>query len=261
MNDILEKICQNKKIEIEKNKARCSYSSLEKIMNNQKNRNFKELLYNSHKMKKNNIIAEIKKGSPSAGIIINDYSPENIAVEYEKSGVGAISILTDKKFFFGEIDHLSVVSKITNLPIIRKDFIIDEYQIIESKVYKADAILLILSILNDNQIKKFIKLAKEFNLDCLVEAHTKEELQRAINIGYPVIGINNRNLKNLSINLDNTLDMIKNIPNEFIIVAESGIKTKKDIDRFNNLGIHNFLIGESILKANNHSDKIKELIN
>ena len=135
---------ENKKVEIEKNKSRCSYSSLEKLLIDSENRNFKELLFNSHKMKKNNIIAEIKKGSPSAGIIIKDYMPENIAVEYEKSGVGAISILTDNKFFYGEIDHLSVVNKITNLPIIRKDFIIDEYQIIESKVYKAEAILLIL---------------------------------------------------------------------------------------------------------------------
>ena len=261
MKDILSKICENKKIELEKTKQRCSFSSLEKILQNKNNRNFKELIINSQDKKNNNIIAEIKKASPSAGVIIKDYFPEIIAADYEKSGVGAISILTETAFFHGNLDHLSLINKKTNLPILRKDFIIDPYQILESKVYQADAILLIVSILSDNQIKDFINLAKQYRLDCLIETHTEEDLNRAINIGYPIIGINNRNLKNLSVNINNTLNLIKKIPKEFIVVAESGIKSKTDIDKYNDVGVFNFLIGESILKSSNINDKIREFLN
>ena len=261
MKDILNKICENKKIELEKTKQRCSFSSLEKILQNKNNRNFKELIINSQHKKNNNIIAEIKKASPSAGIIIKDYFPEIIAADYEKSGVGAISILTENTFFHGNLDHLSLINKKTNLPILRKDFIIDPYQILESKVYQADAILLIVSILSDNQIKDFINLAKQYRLDCLIETHTEEDLNRAVNIGYPIIGINNRNLKSLSVNINNTLNLIKKIPKEFIVVAESGIKSKTDIDKYNDVGIFNFLIGESILKSSNINDKIREFLN
>ena len=261
MKDILQKICENKKIELEITKQRCSFSSLEKIIKDKNNRNFKELIINSQDKKNNNIIAEIKKASPSAGVIIKDYFPEIIAADYEKSGVGAISILTENTFFHGSLDHLSLINKKTSLPILRKDFIIDPYQILESKVYQADAILLIASILDDNQIKDFINLAEQYGLDCLVETHTEDELNRAINIGYPIIGINNRNLKNLSVNIHNTLNLINKIPKEFIVVAESGIKSKKDIIIYNDIGVFNFLIGESILKSTNINDKIREFLN
>ena len=247
MNDILEKIIQNKKIEIEKNKSRCSYSSLEKLINNQKNRNFKELLYNSHKMKKNNIIAEIKKGSPSAGIIIDDYSPENIAVEYEKAGIGAISILTDEKFFFGEIDHLSVVSKITNLPIIRKDFIIDEYQIIESKSLGADVILLIASCLSKKKIKYLSNFAKSINLEVILEVHSKDELSNLCDT-IDVIGVNNRNLKKFKTDINISVNLATLIPNSFMKISESGISTHNEIKILKKYGYDGFLIGESFMR-------------
>ena len=261
MIDILTKICEKKRVELEKTKQKCSFSTLKKIFQDKKNRNFKQLLINSQKKEKNNIIAEIKKASPSAGIIVKDYLPENIAIDYEKSGAGAISILTEKNFFLGNIDHLSLINKKSNLPILRKDFIIDPYQILESKVYRADAILLIVSILNDEQINNFIDLAKLYGLDCLIETHSEEDLNRAINIGYPIIGINNRNLKDLSVNIQNTVDLIKKIPKEFIIVAESGIKSKEDINMYNDAGIYNFLIGESILKSPDIANKIREFLN
>ena len=261
MNNILKQICETKKKELKEIKKKCSLSTLEKIINEKTNRNFKNLLIESKENNKNNIIAEIKKGSPSAGVLIEDYFPEKISIKYEKSGVGAISILTEKNFFYGEIDHLSLVSKQTNLPIIRKDFIIDSYQILESKAYKADAILLIASILNDFEIKEFIKISKNYNLDCLIEVHNENELNRVINIGYPIIGINNRNLNNLTVDLDNTSKLIKKIPKEFTIVAESGIKNKEDINKYNDLGIFNFLIGESILRASDIESKIKQLLN
>ena len=130
MKDILSKICENKKIELEKTKQRCSFSSLEKIIQDKNNRNFKKLIINSQGEKNNNIIAEIKKASPSAGTIIENYLPEKIAVEYEKSGVGAVSVLTEKSFFYGSLDHLSLINRTSKLPIIRKDFIFDPYQII-----------------------------------------------------------------------------------------------------------------------------------
>ena len=259
MTSILDKICDQKKIDLIKEKKRCSFQSLEKLLINKKKRNFKELLINSQLKKNNNIIAEIKKASPSAGIIIEDYMPENLAVNYEKSGVGAISILTEQNFFKGNIDHLTLVHKNSNLPILRKDFIFDPYQILQSKIYNADAILLILSILSDNQTKEFIEIADNYNLDCLIEIHTKIELERALKIGYPIIGINNRNLKTLNVNDDNTINLLTNFPEEFTFVTESGIKNYDHIKKYNNVGIFNFLIGESILKSNNINNKIKEL--
>ena len=260
MTNILNTICARKKIELVEEKKRCSYKSLEKLLDNKKNRNFKELLINSQKNKYNNIIAEIKKASPSAGIIIEDYAPEEIAIKYEHSGVGAISILTEQHFFKGEIDHLSLIHKNSKLPLLRKDFIIDQYQILQSKVYKADAILLIMSILSDNKIKEFIKIANDCCLDCIIETHSENEFKRALNIGYPIIGINNRNLKTLEINNDNSIDLISDFSKEFTIVAESGISSNKQIRKYNEFGIFNFLIGESILKSSNINNKIKELI-
>ena len=262
MTNLLEKICFDKKKEIEENKNKCSLKTLEKILKNLKveKRSFKKLLINSQKYKKNFIIGEIKKSSPSAGNIIKDYYPDEIALIYEKSGIGSISILTDNNYFDGHIEHLSLIKKTTNLPILRKDFIIDEYQILESKVYNADAILLILSILTDDKVKNFIKIAEEFNLDCIIETHDEEEVQRAIKIGYPIIGINNRNLKNLSIDINNTSKLFQKINKNFTVIGESGIKTKNDILKYNELGVYNFLIGETILKSKNRQKIINELL-
>ena len=260
MNNILKKICERKFKELEFTKSKCSLSSLKKLLPERKNRNFKDLLTQSQENKKNNIIAEIKKTSPSAGEIIKDYYPEKIAVKYEKSGAGAISILTESSFFEGKIDHLSLINKKVNLPILRKDFIIDSYQIYESKVFNADAILLIATILDDKKIKEFIDIAENIGLDCIIEIHTLDELKRVININYQVIGINNRNLDNLTINIDNTLEMVKKIPKDFTIVGESGIKNFLDINKYNKSGIYNFLIGETLLKSENIDLKFKELL-
>ena len=263
MNNLLEKICANKKKEIEENKKKCSLKSLEKILQNLKieKRSFKKLLINSQKNKKNFIIGEIKKSSPSAGNIIKDYNPNEIALTYEKSGIGALSILTDIQYFEGNIEHISIIKKSSNLPILRKDFIIDEYQIYESKVYNADCILLIVAILTDNEIRNFIKIAEEINIDCIIETHNEQEVIRAMNIGYPIIGINNRNLKNLSIDISNTSKLFKKISNNFTVIGESGIKNKNDIVKYNKLGIYNFLIGESLLRSKNREKKIYELLN
>ena len=259
MKSLLDQICDKKKIELENDKKKCSYQTLEKLLDKKNKRKFQQLLINSHLTKKNNIIAEIKKASPSAGIIIDNYFPESIAIEYEKSGVGAISILTEKNFFMGKLDHLSLIHINSKIPILRKDFIFDPYQILQSKVYNADAILLIAAILSDNQIKEFIDLAMNVGLDCLLEVHTYNELERAINIDHPIIGINNRNLTTLNVDNNITTKLVEEIPDKFTIVAESGIKNREQIMTYNKLGVFNFLIGESILKSSNIKMKIKEL--
>ncbi len=261
MKNILKTICDKKKQELELTKKKCSLSSLKKLLPNKKNRNFKNLLQSAKKNKLNNIIAEIKHFSPSAGEIVKEYFPEKIAAQYEKSGAGAISILTESNFFKGNIDHMSLISKKINLPILRKDFIIDEYQIFESKVHSADAILLIASILDNNKINEYIKISEDIGLDCIIEVHTEEELNRVININYPIIGINNRNLGTLSVNLNNTISLVESIKEKFTIIAESGIKNFKDIKKYNDYSIYNFLVGESILKSNDINLKFKELLN
>ena len=261
MSNILQKICEDKSKELEETKKRCSFKTLEKLISSKlEKREFKDELISAQKNKKNFIIGEVKKQSPSAGEIISDYKPEDIAILYERSGVGALSILTESKYFLGNIDHLSLVKNKTNLPILRKDFIIDKYQILESKIYQADCILLILSILSDDQAIEFINYANELKLDCIIEVHDEDELKRAIKLDYPVIGINNRNLKSLEINLNNSINLNKNLTNDYILIAESGIKTSDDIKKFNSTGIYNFLIGESLLKSKDKEKKIGELL-
>ena len=168
--------------------------------------------------------------------------------------------MTEKNFFKGSIDHLSLINTKTNIPILRKDFIIDPYQIYESKVYKADSILLIMTILEDNEVKEYIKIANDVGLDCIIETHTPDEIDRALKIDYPIIGINNRNLDNLSVNINNTLDMINKIPKSFTVIGESGIKSNENIKKYNDYGVYNFLIGETILRSSNYDTMIKKLL-
>ena len=262
MNNILKKICEDKKLEIEILKNKCSLNSLKKLLSDKIiKRDFKSDIVNSNIERKNFIIGEIKKSSPSAGEIINSYEPIEIAKIYERAGVKAISILTEKNYFKGEIDHLSFIKQNTNIPILRKDFIIDEYQLYESKVYQADVVLLIVSILSDNQLNKFLEIANDLNLDCIIETHDESEIKRALKLNYPILGINNRNLKNLKTDINNSADLFRSISKDYTVIAESGIKSSADIKMYNDLGIFNFLIGESILKSNNYSTFIKELLN
>ena len=261
MNNILKKICEDKKIEIEILKKKCSLNSLKKLISDQINkRDFKNVIIKSSVERENFIIGEIKKASPSAGEIIHNYEPIEIAKIYERAGVKALSVLTEKNYFKGEIDHLSYIKQNTNIPILRKDFIIDEYQIYESKVYQADVILLIVSVLSDDELKKFLKIANELNLDCIIETHDENEIKRALKLDYPILGINNRNLKNLKTDLNNSVSLFTSISKDYTVIAESGIKTAEDISMYNDLGIFNFLIGESILRSKDYAAFIKKLL-
>ena len=262
MSNILKKICEDKYKQIELLKDKCSLSTLKKLISDKiEKRNFKNAVIESAVKKNNFIIGEVKKASPSAGQIIKDYDPLDIAKTYENAGIGTISILTESNYFGGEIDHLSLLKKNTKIPILRKDFIIDEYQIYESKVYQADIILLIVSILSDNELRRYLDIAKELKLDVIIETHDEEEIKRAMKLNYPIIGINNRNLKNLKTDVKNSTNLFTSITNDFTVIAESGIKSLSDIQMYNELGIFNFLIGESILKSNDYTTFIKKLLN
>ena len=195
------------------------------------------------------IIAEIKKASPSAGVIVEEFDPVKKAIEYEAFGASALSILTEEDFFMGSNDYLKNVKKITALPILRKDFMIDEYQIYESKLIGADCILLIASILSDQQIEDFVNIAKKLQLDYLIEVHDENELRRVEHFQDALIGINNRNLKTFEVDLDNSVRLRNAFKQKNIFIAESGIKSMEDIDYLKLHNIKVFLIGESLMRG------------
>ena len=196
------------------------------------------------------IIAEIKKASPSAGVISEDFDPIQKAKDYEAFGASALSILTEEDFFLGSIEYLKNVKAITSLPILRKDFMIDEYQIYEAKLMGADCILLIASILSDSQIAEFVTLAENLELDYLIEVHDEEELQRVEHFTNALIGINNRNLKTFEVDLQNSVRLKKSFNGNNIFVAESGIKSQADLNYLKENNIKVFLIGESLMRNN-----------
>ncbi len=212
---------------------------------NLKETNFKKSLQN----KAEAIIAEIKKASPSAGIISDNFDPVLKSKEYESFGASALSILTEEDYFLGNIEYLKDVKATTSLPILRKDFIVDEYQIYESKLIGADCILLIASILNDEELKNFSETAERLKLDYIIEVHDEEELQRVQHFSNAIIGVNNRNLKTFDVDINNSVELKKIFEGENIFIAESGIKSKKDIEYLQQHNINVFLIGESLMKG------------
>ena len=195
------------------------------------------------------IIAEIKKASPSAGVIEEDFNPVKKAIEYEAFGASALSILTEEDFFMGSVDNLKEVKKITSLPILRKDFMIDEYQLYESKLIGADCILLIASILSDQQMEDFVNISIMLELDYLIEVHDENELKRVEHFEDALIGVNNRNLKTFEVDLDNSVRLRDLFKQKNIFIAESGIKTREDMNylKLNNIKV--FLIGESLMRG------------
>ena len=195
------------------------------------------------------IIAEIKKASPSAGVIDEDFNPVKKALEYEAFGASALSILTEENFFMGSVDYLKKVKAITSLPILRKDFMIDEYQVYESKLIGADCILLIASILSDQQIEDFIYIAKKLDLDYLIEVHDENELKRVKHFDDALIGVNNRNLKTFEVDLNNSVRLRNLFKQKNIFIAESGIKTREDMNYLKQNNIKVFLIGESLMRG------------
>lgn len=247
MMNILEEIVAKTKSKLEEKKQRVSLEELSSKIDfeNLKETNFKKSLQN----KAEAIIAEIKKASPSAGIISDDFDPVSKSKEYESFGASALSILTEEDYFLGNIQYLKDVKATTSLPILRKDFIVDEYQIYESKLIGADCILLIASILNDEELKNFSEIAERLKLDYIIEVHDEEELQRVQHFNNAIIGVNNRDLKTFDVDINNSVELKKTFEGENIFIAESGIKSKKDIEYLQQNNINVFLIGESLMKG------------
>ena len=244
---ILQNIVDKTRAKLVERKAELTLSQIKISLQDLKlpKSRFKEKL--AHKSEA--IIAEIKKASPSAGIIAENFDPVQKAKEYEVNGASALSILTEEDFFMGSMEHLKKVKMITSLPILRKDFMIDEYQIYESKLIGADCILLIASILSDKKIEDFINIAKEVELDYLIEVHDEAELERIAHHKEALIGINNRDLKTFEVDLDNSVRLRKLFKEENIFIAESGIKSREDMNYLKLNDIKVFLIGESLMRG------------
>ena len=207
-----------------------------------------------------NLIAEIKKASPSAGLIREDFDVSKIAKVYVDHKAVAISVLTEDKYFLGKFAYLKKVSDEFNLPTLMKDFIIHEYQIYEGAYYGASAVLLIVAMLSDSQLKELMEAAYLFGLDCLVEVHNEAEVERAVEAEAEIIGVNNRNLKTLQVDINNCKRIIACIPAGKIIVAESGLKTRDDIRQVQEAGAHAVLIGETFMRAGDIGAKIQEIM-
>lgn len=205
-----------------------------------------------------NIIAEVKKASPSKGIFIEDFDPVGIAEVYEANGAAAISVLTDSHYFMGSLDNLIYIREHTKLPLLRKDFIIDVYQIYEARVAGADAVLLIAAVLNDAELGEFLKLSTSLGMASLVEVHSEDELTRALDGGAEIIGINNRNLTTFETDINTTVRLTGLIPDGKVIVSESGIDSRGDIDRLKGARVDAFLIGEAIITAPDMGAKLRE---
>lgn len=199
------------------------------------------------------VIAEIKKASPSAGVIVQSFDPVTIAINYARAGAAAISVLTDENFFQGRLEYLNQVRSVVSAPILRKDFILDEIQIIESVASGADAILLIVAALEQEQLERLLEIAATYQLDALVEVHTLEELDRALETAARIIGINNRNLATFEVDLSVTEKLSENVPDDVVLVSESGIKTAGDVSRIRACGVDAVLIGEALMRAQNGS--------
>jgi len=251
---MLKKIIENKKIEIENNKKILPLSSFKNKLKVSK-RNFKNALSKNGL----SLIAEFKRTSPSKNIANKEFDIKKIIEIYNKYA-DCISILTDKKFFNGSLNDLKKTSELTSLPVLRKDFIIDEYQIYESRLYNADAILLIASTLSNEQIKNFIEIAKKYNTDCLIEIHSEEELNKILDIeNVGIIGINNRNLDTLKIDTETTLKLAEKIPNGKIIISESGISGKEYIEKIKDK-VDAILVGSVFMNSENIEQEIVTLI-
>jgi indole-3-glycerol phosphate synthase len=206
------------------------------------------------------VIAELKRASPSRGLIRADFDPEVLAQELESAGAAALSVLTDSEFFQGSLENLRRASACTKLPCLRKDFIVDEFQLLEARANGADAVLLIVAALSQDELKRLASRAEEYSLDVLCEVHDEDELQLAVDAGCTLIGVNNRNLRTFQVDLETAFRLADSIPKNSVRVAESGIHSAADIARLRAVGYQAFLIGESLMKAKSPRETLKTLL-
>ena len=212
-------------------------------------------------LKKDDIafICECKKASPSKGIIAENFPYLQIAKNYETAGADCISVLTEPKWFLGSDEYLKEIANAVSIPCLRKDFTVDEYMIYQAKLFGASAVLLICSILSESKLKEYIAICEMLGLSALVEVHDESEIQTALQAGAKIIGVNNRNLKDFSVDTNNSGNLRKLVPNDIIFVSESGVKTSEDVQTLRNIGANAVLIGETLMRAENKSQKLAEL--
>lgn len=257
---ILRKILERKAEEVAECRAACSLVGLqERIEEQSAPRGFCSALTRRAEVGEPAIIAEIKKASPSKGVIREDFRPSEIAISYEKGGATCLSVLTDRDFFQGGDAYLRDARAACKLPVLRKDFTIDPYQVVQARAIGADAVLLIVAALADGQMRELADTAAEFGLDVLVEVHDREELERALQLQTPLVGINNRDLHTFDTSLQTTLGLLPHIPDDRLVITESGIHTTHDVARMRDADVHTFLVGEAFMRAEEPGEKLREL--
>lgn len=252
--NLLDSILESTRQRISKDKKNISLNQVREIAESKKDSSF--LFQKAISKKGLNFICEVKKASPSKGVIVDEFSPKNIALEYQKAGADAISCLTEPDYFMGKDEYLRDIKECVNIPILRKDFIIDEYMIYQAKAIGADAILLISSILDKNKLKDYLFLANYLGLCVLVEVHNEAEIDNALFANANIIGVNNRDLKTFKVDIQTSLKLKKILPNSILFVSESGITTRKDILELEKINTNAVLIGEWLIRQR---DKQKAL--
>ncbi len=254
---ILDEICAYKKEEVARRKAAVPIEELEEVAARiRPPRDFRQAL----RMDGISLIAEIKRRSPSKGMLLENLDAAELASVYEASGARAISVLTDEEFFRGTLQDLVVVHQGVSIPCLRKEFIIDEYQIVEARAHTADAILLIVRILSDQQLHDYLQKARSLGMSVLVETHTADEVDRALKAGAHIIGVNNRNLATFEVDIQTTMNLRKQVPGGVVLVSESGIHTRNHVKMLEDGGVDAILVGEALVKSNDIAAKIRELL-
>ncbi len=260
MSDILNRILAAKAAEVSQRTKRMPLAQMRSRCESAVPiRGFIDAIERTIRMGKPAVISEIKKASPSKGVLRKSFDPAEIARSYSSNGATCLSVLTDEPYFLGHDDHINQVRSVCSLPVLRKDFMIGPYQVYESRVIGADAILLIVAALDDVTLRQLAELASDLQLDVLVEVHCQHDLDRALNLPCRLIGINNRNLHTFETSLNTTINLVKQIPEDRIVVTESGIHTAGDVVRVRSHQVNAFLVGEVLMRAEHPGAKLRQL--
>ena len=258
VSDVLAEICETKRGEIDAARSRTPAAELQaRLSDADPPRDFLEALRSTPGI---GLIAEVKKASPSAGVIREDFDPVAIAKTYESAGAACISCLTDEPYFQGRLEYLTAIRGNVSIPVMRKDFILDRYQVLETRVAGADCVLLIAECLNDCTMRDLYFYASELGMECLVEIYEPENLDRVLKLEAPLIGINNRNLKTFVTDLKHSTDLATQVPDSAYLVSESGIRERADVERLMEFGIRGILVGETLMRQDDIVTKVKELL-
>ncbi len=257
---VLRDILRRKREEVSERRGKRSLASLESAITEQSApRGFARAVKVAAGEPRSAVIAEVKKASPSKGVIRPDFDPPQIAASYERGGAACLSVLTDVDFFQGADDYLRAARAACLLPVLRKDFVIDPYQVVEARALGADAILLIVAALAQEQILELAAAAREVGCDVLVEVHDRAELDRALDVDSTLLGINNRDLRTFTSTLDTTFELLPHVPDDRIVITESAIHSREDVARMRDAGVNAFLVGEAFMRAQEPGEKLREL--